>query len=1148
MAQMKQEYILKAIYEGKGEIKKLNDDLKSLKKIEGFKEIQDSWQRINTEFVAAKAKMRNLKAEMAKPGNSGMAEEYEKSVAAVAKLAAEISKKKTLLDSHREAMKAAGVDVTNLAGEYDKLKQSINGLSTLKAAKSVLGLKSIQDVKAEMVGLVKAYRDISGSAGTSSADQSRALEALRKKTRELYDTIKNPPKLDAARSVLGMTSMQSVVAEINKAKAAYATLASSGKLSMADLARAKVALGQRIDELRSKTNGWRDALSEMRGRAVELGAALAGIVIPSKIAIEFESAMADVRKTVDGTPEQIKALGDELKEMTRSMPLTAVELAKVAAAGGQLGIAAKDIGEFVRITATMATAFNMPAAEAGVAIGKLKNIFSLSLKEIESFGDAINQLGNTTAATEKDIVEVLLRIGGTSKSFGLAKEQAAALAAAMLSLGKSPEVAATGINALLNKMQTATQQSGDFQEALGRIGMSADQMAEAVAKNPQKAITDLLETLAKLDNREKSEVLTGLFGAEYQDDIAVLVNSLQTYRDTLDQVGESSYFAGALTKEFLTRAGTTGNELILLKNVLIEIAGNLGEGFLPAIKKGSEFLREMLQPIASLIGYFPKISAGLVAFGTGAVVFTTVTRLIDIAKMAILSFGGVGVSSLGLVGTAAINVGRALKIAGAGFASFMAGWEVGTWLRQFDVVEKAGIALSAGLTKGWLRAKLAWEEMTLGDVSGATKKLEEADRIYGEMFADVGKKAKETANVQVKAQQQVAVATEGSANKQAQVTKAALDEMKKQYQSYASEVKRLQGEILSEEKSLDQQLRDLARSGMSEESGWKDKEQQAKDYAIIAKAAGEAGKLALQNGNTEGATSMFKTQTEYAKMAKELFTSLGVEVKNGDQVISTQAENLKIAMAGVKSVGEQNIAGLKGMQDAAKAAMDQLTEKSGLKDLSEGMDAAEQKWLKNWQTMRATAIEDIDKVEERLEKMVSKDRTIYVNVKEPESRASGGLIGAQRLAAGGSVTWMGNMLRGGFFPGFGGGDRRLILGEDGEVMIRKESVRAAGLRAALAFNAGRFDIVIAELTKKIRTSAYEVISKNVGGIINRMPTVIGPQYMQAGGSVVGAAPSVNNYNLTLNYTPNNSGPGYSNARDLATTVLKEFQRMHRGRS
>ena len=103
------------------------------------------------------------------------------------------------------------------------------------------------------------------------------------------------------------------------------------------------------------------------------------------------------------------------------------------------------------------------------------------------------------------------------------------------------------------------------------------------------------------------------------------------------------------------------------------------------------------------------------------------------------------------------------------------------------------------------------------------------------------------------------------------------------------------------------------------------------------------------------------------------------------------------------------------MQEAAHSAMEELTSKSGFQDLSKGMDDAEVRWLKNWQTMQAKAIDSINAVEDRIDKMISKDRTVYVNVKETQSRATGGLIGAQRLATGGSVTRMGNMMRGGFF-------------------------------------------------------------------------------------------------------------------------------------
>ncbi|NCB60521.1 MAG: phage tail tape measure protein, partial [Gammaproteobacteria bacterium] len=73
------------------------------------------------------------------------------------------------------------------------------------------------------------------------------------------------------------------------------------------------------------------------------------------------------------------------------------------------------------------------------------------------------------------------RIGGIGQQFGLSAKELSALAASFLSLGKSPEVAGTAINALLSKLSTANVQSKDFKEALGALGLSAILASSATA-------------------------------------------------------------------------------------------------------------------------------------------------------------------------------------------------------------------------------------------------------------------------------------------------------------------------------------------------------------------------------------------------------------------------------------------------------------------------------------------------------------------------------------------------------------------------------------------------------------------------------------------------------------------------------------------
>lgn len=142
---------------------------------------------------------------------------------------------------------------------------------------------------------------------------------------------------------------------------------------------------------------------------------------------------------------------------------------------------------------------------------------------------------------------------------------------------------------------------------------------------------------------------------------------------------------------------------------------------------------------------------------------------------------------------------------------------------------------------------------------------------------------------------------------------------------------------------------------------------------------------------------------------------------------------------------------------------------------------------------------------------------------------------------------MRNGLNGLALSGYGGGDRRHILGEDGEVMLRKEAVKMGSLKAALAFNAGRFDVVIQELMKKIGLG--KTIKRNMGGIINSRPA-LSPIPMAIGGLVTGAGSTTattaaNTYNLTVNFS-GNVGANKMTMRDQARAILKELEKMHRG--
>lgn len=330
-------------------------------------------------------------------------------------------------------------------------------------------------------------------------------------------------------------------------------------------------------------------------------------------AVSFESAMADVRKVVEfQEPDGLVKFGRHLREMSREIPLTAEGLASIAAAGGQLGIAADKLPDFVETVAKMSTAFDMMPEQAGEAMAMLSNVYQLPIKDIGKLGDAINHLSDGTAAKASGIVETLGRIGGTAKQFGLAADEAAALSDAFLALGKPPEVAGTAINAMLMKMQTATKQNDKFGEGLAAIGVDARDLEKAIGQDAQGALIGFLEKLEAVDQQSRAGILSDLFGMEYADDISLLTGSLDEYRKALGLVGDEADYAGSMQREFANRAATTANGFTLLQNRVDDFQSSLGEALLPAIKDLTDRLGGVIDKMVKWVQANPELTKTIV--------------------------------------------------------------------------------------------------------------------------------------------------------------------------------------------------------------------------------------------------------------------------------------------------------------------------------------------------------------------------------------------------------------------------------------------------------------------------------------------------------------------------------------------------------
>ena len=363
-------------------------------------------------------------------------------------------------------------------------------------------------------------------------------------------------------------------------------------------------------------------------KSIAVGAGITfGVGQIVKSAMDMETAMAGIRKVVDVEPGEdantiFSQMEKDLLAMSRKIPTAATELAKIAAAGGQFGIKHQFLKDFTELTAKMGVAFDITADQAGESIAKLANILGIDLnkkqgmEQMKDMGDTINFLANNMATKAPEIVEVLKRIGSFSSTFGVSREQTAALASTMIALGTAPDLAGTSIKNLMNTLSRVNTLVPKAKVAFLNLGLSQKHIAGLINKGKgQDAIMEVLDHINKVKNAtDKMSNVSYLFGRDVAPDIIKLAKSVKVYKQSLDLV-KSDKVKGSMEKEFEALANTTEGQLKILKNTVGELATHLGKLILPTINAIATSLASIFGWVSDLITKFPVLGTVLQTVG-----------------------------------------------------------------------------------------------------------------------------------------------------------------------------------------------------------------------------------------------------------------------------------------------------------------------------------------------------------------------------------------------------------------------------------------------------------------------------------------------------------------------------------------------------
>lgn len=409
-------------------------------------------------------------------------------------------------------------------------------------------------------------------------------------------------------------------------------------------------------------------------------------------AIEIDTSLTSVRKTVDGTEEQYNQLKEAAIEFSKTNAVSASQILDIQALGAQLGYSIDELQEFGEVVSGLDIATNMSAEEAATELAQFANIMGMSHDQTRNFGSTIVELGNNFATTEADISHMAMRIAGAGKSIGLTEADVLGLATALSSMGIEAEAGGTAISTIMSNIDKAVAtNAGSVKTWAQTANMSVDEFTSAWGNDAVGALSAVLVGMdsATAAGGNMSQMLEdlGIDSIRQTDTMKRLANNSEFLGKAVETANRAWVENSALQAEVDNRNQSMAARFEMLKNKVTAVAEKVGT---PLVNAALEFV-DAAEPVLDVVSDAAEAFAdmdeedqrmvvGLVAaaaaFGPAAVGCGKVVQAVDtlVAKTGkgVQTFGGF-VGSLRGTKAAADEGAAGMKDAAAAARSYEGG-------------------------------------------------------------------------------------------------------------------------------------------------------------------------------------------------------------------------------------------------------------------------------------------------------------------------------------------------------------------------------------------------------------------------------------------------------------------------------------------
>ena len=602
-------------------------DLRVVLGVDGQREFSATMKKLAEEQKLIKAETKNA-ASALKDGGTAYEKAQVKAQGLTKQIAAQEEKVKTLKAAYErsiEQQKAFAEETDDAKQKYEAANASLQKME--EAAKKAGATEAeLAERFAEQRANVNALKD--------------AYETAQNRERACADTAVDL-KTKHENASASLNNMRASLEKANKTLSEHEGKAAKARESLEKFGNKAEEVGGKLEKAGSKMTKYLTVPILAAGGAA------------AKAAIQYEDAFAGVVKTVEGEPEELEELSDKILDLSVAYGTSAKEIAGVAQAAGQLGIAKEDIAAFSEVMIGLGISTDVSAEDAAMARARLANITKMSSDDYERLGSTIVDLGNHFATNESQIIDMTTRLAATGEITGKTEPQMLAIATALSSVGIEAEAGGSAISKLMKKMDLAvntyetasatfkktghslrdlemmaTYDSDGFKAVAMSLGMTtkelktmmsnaksleqfsevagvtADKFIQAYGKDSVAALGMFIEGLRDTSKTGKNsvEILQdmGLTEVRLSNAVLALSSSEKSLGDCVDAANEAWELNKALENEVAKRQETTGQALARAREQLTKTAIIMGDNFLPAIADVAGSVGELAEKFGKL--------------------------------------------------------------------------------------------------------------------------------------------------------------------------------------------------------------------------------------------------------------------------------------------------------------------------------------------------------------------------------------------------------------------------------------------------------------------------------------------------------------------------------------------------------------------